>query len=204
MNFNLKWLSNAKEEASARGLASVLIIAALLPVSVFMVTFFLNSQKDARPAIGGAFRLIDYNGKVVTQDDFKGQPVLLFFGYTHCPDVCPTTLFEVSELLRNYNLEKKLHVLFVSVDPERDTPAVLKDYLSSFNGQIMGLSGDRAATDEVLKKYRVYSRKVAGSGADYSMDHTAVIYLLDRQMRFMQPLVIEDPARAAQEIKRVM
>ena len=204
MNFNLKCLSNAKEAASARGLTSVFIIAALLAVSVFMVTFFLNSQKDARPAIGGAFRLIDYNGKVVTQDDFKGQPVLLFFGYTHCPDVCPTTLFEVSELLRNYNLEKKLHVLFVSVDPERDTPAVLKDYLSSFNGQIMGLSGDRAATDEVLKKYRVYSRKVAGSGADYSMDHTAVIYLLDRQMRFMQPLVIEDPARAAQEIKRVM
>lgn len=186
------------------GLASVFIVAVLLAASAFMGTWLLKPEVGARQAVGGPFRLIDYNGKEVTQDDFKGQPVIMFFGYTHCPDVCPTTLFEVSELLRNYGLGKKLQVLFVTVDPERDTPALLKGYLSSFNDQIIGLSGDREATEDVLKKYRVYSRKVAGIGAEYSMDHTAMIYLLDRQMQFVQPLMIEDPARAAQEIKRTM
>ena len=185
------------------GLASVFIVAVLLAASAFMGTWLLKPEVGARQAVGGPFRLIDYNGKEVTQDDFKGQPVIMFFGYTHCPDVCPTTLFEVSELFRKFELGHKVRALFITVDPERDTPAVLKDYLSSFDNEVIGLSGSRFEIDEMLKKFRVYSRKVSGAGSDYSMDHTAMIYLLDKQMQFVQPLMIEDPARAAQEIKRI-
>ena len=95
-------------------------------------------------AIGGPFKLIDQSGKPITDQDMKGRPFLVFFGYTHCPDICPTTLFEISEVLRVLGKDAdRVNALFITVDPERDTPAVMKDYLSSFDPHLRGATGDQ-------------------------------------------------------------
>src|SRR3981189_2481393 len=105
--------------------------------------------------IGGSFKLTDQNGKEVTDQDLKGRPFLVFFGFTHCPDVCPTTLFEVSEIMRALGPDAdRVRALFITVDPERNPPALLKDYLSSFDPHLAGLTGDPAAVTAVAKAYR--------------------------------------------------
>src|SRR5437016_11369225 len=106
-------------------------------------------------AIGGPFKLIDQNGATVTDQDMKGHPFLVFFGFTHCPDVCPTTLFDVSEVLGKLGPDaERVGALFVTVDPERDKPGQLKDYLSSFNPRVHGLTGDPDAVAAMAKAYR--------------------------------------------------
>ncbi len=139
-------------------------------------------------AIGGPFNLVDQNGQPFSDKDLKGKSFLVFFGFTHCPDVCPTTLFEISEILRNLGPEAdNTAALFVSVDPERDTPQAMRDYLASFDPHIRGLTGDRAALAAVAKAYRVYYKKVPLEGGDYTMDHTAIVYLMDKEGRFVAP-----------------
>lgn len=192
---------------SRRTLLPVLALgagAALVAGGALVV--YLDSGPGAPPPslIGGPFRLTSGDGKPVTQDDLKGAVNLVFFGYTHCPDVCPTTLFEISEILRKMNAGNKARGVFISVDPERDTPDVMKDYLSSFDNRIIGLTGDRAAIDPVLKEYRVYAKKVPGKGDDYTMDHSAIVYLMDRQMRFVNALNTANPEQATDEIRRWM
>ena len=123
-------------------------------------------------AVGGPFRLEDQNGKPVSDQDMKGRPFLVFFGYTHCPDICPTTLFEMSEVIRQLGKDAdRIGALFITVDPERDTPAALKDYLSSFDPHLRGLTGDPAAVNAAIKAYRVYAKKIPLEGGDYTMDH---------------------------------
>lgn len=139
-------------------------------------------------AIGGPFNLIDQNGQPFSDKDLKDRSFLVFFGFTHCPDVCPTTLFEISEILRNLGPEADhTAALFISVDPERDTPQAMRDYLASFDPHIRGLTGDAAALAAVAKAYRVYYKKVPLEGGDYTMDHTAIVYLMDKQGRFVAP-----------------
>ncbi len=139
-------------------------------------------------AIGGPFNLIDQNGQPFSDKDLKGKSFLVFFGFTHCPDVCPTTLFEISEILRNLGPEADhTAALFISVDPERDTPQAMRDYLASFDPHIRGLTGDAAALTAVAKAYRVYYKKVPLEGGDYTMDHTAIVYLMDKEGRFVAP-----------------
>jgi protein SCO1 len=139
-------------------------------------------------AIGGPFDLIDQNGQPFTDKNLKGKFFLVFFGFTHCPDVCPTTLFEISEIMRKLGpAADRTAALFISVDPERDTPAAMKDYLSSFDPHVRGLTGDAATLAAVAKAYRVYYKKVPLEGGDYTMDHTAIVYLMDRDGRFVAP-----------------
>jgi protein SCO1/2 len=139
----------------------------------------------------------------MTQDDLKGRPTLLFFGFTHCPDICPTTLFEVSEILRQLGPDAdKVRAAFVTVDPERDTPAVLKDYLGSFDPHLMALTGSREDVERMLKSYRVYSRKVPTDGG-YTMDHTALVYLMDKRGQFVAPFNMKrTPQEAATDLRR--
>jgi protein SCO1/2 len=147
--------------------------------------------------IGGPFRLTDQNGGTVTEQDFKGRPFLVFFGFTHCPEVCPTTLFEVSEILRKLGPDaERVGVLFVTIDPERDTPAALKDYLSSFDSHMRGLTGEPDAIAAVAKAYRVYYKKVPLEN-DYTMDHTAIVYLMDKEGRFVSPFSLKRTTEAA-------
>jgi protein SCO1/2 len=149
-------------------------------------------------AIGGPFKLTDQNGQAVTDQDLKGHPFLVFFGFTHCPDVCPTTLFEVSEILRALGPDAdRMRALFITVDPERDTPALMKDYLSSFDPHLAGLTGDPAAVAAVAKAYRVYFKKVPLDQGGYTMDHTAIIYLMDKDGRFVSPFSLKRTTEAA-------
>jgi protein SCO1/2 len=190
----------------------ILILSAFLAglLSVFAVILVVAGRDTGTIAsvapIGGPFRLIDQNGKPVTDRDLKGHPFLVFFGFTHCPDVCPTTLFEVSEVLRNLGPDgARVRALFVTVDPERDTPAVLKDYLSSFDPRLTGLTGDADAIANIAKSYRVYYKKVPTDGGAYTMDHTALVYLMDKDGRFVLPFNIKRPPEAAAaDLRRYM
>jgi protein SCO1 len=190
----------------------MLVLSAFLAglVVFFMVFLFATGQfRSGGPgvsAIGGPFALTDQDGKPITDRDFKGEPLLVFFGYTHCPDVCPTTLFEISEVLRALGPDAdRVHALYITVDPERDTPAVMKDYLSSFDPHLRGASGDRKAIEAAEKAYRAFAQKVPGENGDYSMDHTALVYLMDKQGRFVAPFSLKRrPEEAAADLKKYL
>jgi len=170
--------------------------------------FLVLGQKQAEmpAAIGGPFQLTDQAGQSVTDQNLKGRPTLIFFGFTHCPDVCPTSLFEISEVLRAMGKDAdKVNAWFVSVDPERDTTAAMKDYLSSFDPHLKGLTGNPEAVAKVLSAYRVFSRKVPLKDGDYTMDHTALIYLMDKDGRFVAPFNLKrSPEDAATDLKRYL
>ncbi len=179
---------------------STLLVGLILLATTLLIT---NSQRQSQNnvAIGGPFRLINHNGLEVSDKDFLGRPVLVFFGYTHCPDICPTKLLEVSEIFRALGPDKKINGLFVTIDPERDTPALLKDYLSSFDSRIVGLTGSQEAILAAEKSFRVYARKVDTGESGYTMDHTALVYLMDRQGRFINVFNTEqDPIGAAKAL----
>jgi len=188
---------------SPRNLLPALVLGfGLALVSVAAWLTFSGQGAPPPSSIGAPFRLMGSEGKSVSDADLKGDVVVMFFGFTHCPDVCPTALFEVSELFRKLGEGAKVRGVFVSVDPERDTPEILKDYLSSFDKRIIGLSGDRAALEPMLKAYRVYARKNPAANGEYSMDHSAIVYLLDKQMRFIGPLNISDAEVALKDIRK--
>jgi protein SCO1/2 len=196
---------------TARTSHILLIFSAFLAgLVIFLGVILFASQYQGLgsgpSAIGGPFKLIDDNGKPITDQDMKGRPFLVFFGYRHCPDICPTTLFEMSEVMRALGQDAdRIGALFITVDPERDTPAMMKDYLSSFDPHLRGLTGDRQAIDAVEKGYRVYAKKVPTDNGDYSMDHTALVYLMDKQGRFVAPFKLNrKPEEAAADLRRYL
>ena len=160
----------------------------------------------APAAIGGPFQLTDQSGQTVTEQSLQGRPSLIFFGFTHCPDICPTTLFEMSEVLKAMGKDAdRVNAYYISVDPERDTMAAMKDYLSSFDPHLKGLTGDPDAVAKVIKDYRVYARKVPLKDGDYTMDHTALIYLMDRNGRFVSPFNLKrKPEESAADLERYL
>ncbi|WP_441238860.1 SCO family protein [Bradyrhizobium sp. 930_D9_N1_4] len=194
--------------SAARPLVIATAFAASLVLGLLIVFWAMGGvSKVAQPAaIGGPFQLTDQTGKAFTDKNLKGKPTLIFFGYTHCPDVCPTSLFEISEVLRALGKDAdKVNAVFISVDPERDTVATMKDYLSSFDPHLEGLSGDPAETAKVISSYRVYAKKVPTKDGDYTMDHTALIYLMDRDGRFVSPFNLKrTPEEAAADLKRYL
>jgi protein SCO1/2 len=164
-----------------------------------------GSGASSATGVGGPFRLEAGGGKIVTDADLRGAPFLVFFGYTHCPDVCPTTLFQLSEVLRVLGPEARIKVLFITVDPERDSPDLMQQYASSFDPRVIGLSGDRAAIDQVTAAYRVYARKAPAANGDYAMDHSAVIYLMDSNGKFLRAFNLDrPPEQAAAELKPLL
>jgi protein SCO1/2 len=182
-------------------LALAILVLGLMGLGVASFMIMSGQQGAQSIAIGGPFQLASANGGEVTDADFKGQPFLVFFGYTHCPDVCPAVLFEISQVLKAMGDDKRIKALFITVDPERDTPAVMKEYLSSFDPRIIGLSGAPQETEAVERAYRVYARKAPGHGGDYAMDHTAVVYLMDKQGRFVTAFNLDrSPQVAAKDL----
>jgi len=186
-----------------------LILAAFLAgLVVFLTVIFVVTGRGpntpSTSAIGGPFQLIDQDGKPITEQDFKGKPFLVFFGYTHCPDVCPATLYDVSEVLRALGPDAdRTGALYITVDPERDTAAVIKDYLSSFDPRLRGATGEPAKIEQAEKAYRVYAKKVPTDGGDYTMDHTALVYLMDKQGRFVAPFSLKRrPDESAAELRK--
>jgi cytochrome oxidase Cu insertion factor (SCO1/SenC/PrrC family) len=138
--------------------------------------------------VGGSFSLIDQNGRRVTDKDFLGRPMLVFFGFTFCPDICPSGLQVIAAALDQLGPKAERVVpVFITIDPSRDSPAQLKSYLASFHPRLVGLSGTEAEIADVAKKYRVYFKKVKDekSSADYTMDHSTIIYLMDAKGQFV-------------------
>ena len=195
-------------ERLRRPVVIIAAFAASLTIGLLLMTWLMGDlRKVATPAaIGGPFQLTDQSGQAVTEKNLKGRPTLIFFGFTHCPDVCPTSLFEISEVLRALGKDaEKVNAFFVSVDPERDTQVKMKDYLSSFDPHLKGLTGDPDAVAKVLSAYRVYAKKVPLKGGDYTMDHTALIYLMDRDGQFVAPFNLKrTPEEAAKDLKRYL
>lgn len=137
------------------------------------------------PQIGGDYTLVDHRGRTVTNRDFLGRPALVFFGFTHCPDVCPTTLFELSSRLKALGPEAdRLQVLFITADPERDKPEQMGLYLQSFDPRIVGLSGSREQVDGAIAAYKVVAKKAPLAGGGYNVDHTASVFMMDSAGKF--------------------
>lgn len=198
---------------TARTSRVLLVFSAfLVGIALFAVVALLVGGRASIPgatspsAIGGPFRLVDQDGRAVSDQDMKGKPFLVFFGFTHCPDVCPTTLFEVSEVLSKLGPDgDRVGALFVTVDPERDTPEKMKDYLASFDPHLRGLSGDAEAIAAMQKGYRVYSKKVALAEGGYTMDHSALVYLMDKEGRFVAPFNLKRrPEDSAADLRRYL
>jgi protein SCO1/2 len=196
------------DRTAARPLVIVAAFTASLLIGLLVVLWGMGGVRGvtAPAAIGGPFQLTDQSGATVTEKDLQGHPTLIFFGFTHCPDVCPTSLFEISEILRAMGSDAdKVNAYFISVDPERDTASAMKDYLSSFDPHLKGLTGDAAAVQKVLGEYRVYAKKVPLKDGDYTMDHTALIYLMDRDGKFVSPFnVSRKPEDAASDLKHYL
>ena len=168
-------------------------VAALLLLAVILLQ--TGRSPVAATGIGGPFSLVDQDGRPATEAAVKGKPFVVFFGYTHCPDVCPTTLSDLTQTLEALGPGAAVPALFITVDPQRDTPAVLKSYLSSFDPRIQGLTGDPAAVAAAERGYRAYARKgeVAPAGS-YGMDHTG------RDGSFLHALDLSKPREAAADI----
>jgi protein SCO1/2 len=195
-------------DRATRPLVVFAAFAGSLAVGLIVVLWLLGGLRTvtAPASIGGPFKLTDQTGQVVTEKNLQGRPTLIFFGYTHCPDVCPTSLFEMSEVLRARGKDAdRVNAYFISVDPQRDTSAVMKDYLTSFDPHLKGLTGDPETVAKVLSEYRVYAKKIPLKDGDYTMDHTALIYLMDRDGRFVAPFNLKQtPEAAAADLKRYL
>lgn len=166
-----------------------------------------KNETVASSSIGGPFSLINQKGEAISDKTFLGKPTAIFFGFTHCPEICPTSLSDLTRWLAALGPDgDRLNVVFVTVDPERDTAAVLSDYLKAFDPRITGATGTSQQIAAILTGYRVYARKVPIEGTnDYTMDHSAAIYLMDRQGRFVVPLKYqEDDKTALEKLRRVL
>lgn len=163
-------------------------------IVLLFVTVLAGCEHAEQPALqlsditgakfGRDFKLTDHNGRVRTLADFRGKVVTIFFGYTHCPDVCPTVLAEMAQVMRELGPDaKNVQVLFVTVDPERDTPDVLRKYVPAFYPSFLGLYGDAKATARTAKEFKIVYQKHALPGGGYSMDHSAGTYIYDRKGR---------------------
>jgi len=194
--------------ANNRTLVIVTAFTASLLIGLLVMLWAIGGVRGvtAPAAIGGPFQLTDQSGATVTEKNLQGKPSLVFFGFTHCPDICPTSLFEMSEILRAMGKDAdRVNAYFISVDPERDNKEAMKDYLSSFDPHLKGLTGDPEAVAKVLSAYRVYAKKVPLKDGDYTMDHTALTYLMDRDGRFVAPFNLNrKPEEAAADLKKYL
>lgn len=139
--------------------------------------------------VGGAFHLIDQDGRQVSERSLMGRPTAIFFGFTYCPEVCPTTLTRIGHWLKALGPDgDRLNVVFVSVDSERDTPKALKRYLSDFDPRIKGFTGTPQSVAQIARGYHVYYRKILLPGKTYTYEHSAAVYLMDAQGRFVEPI----------------
>ena len=170
----------------ARRAVLILAVGLVMLAATLAALYLMRPPGDGRadatagPQIGGPFALVDQEGRRVTEASYAGRHLLVFFGFTHCPDVCPLALGEVSVALDALGpAAAKVQPLFVSVDPERDTPAALKDFITAFDDRIVGLTGSPEEVAAAARAYRVYFKKVPVQGAlGYTMDHSAFVYLV--------------------------
>ena len=179
------------------------LISLLLP-SILKKNF--QTQYSSEVKLGASFELIDSNGNKITEAAFVGSPTVLFFGFTHCPTVCPLALHRLSLLIEKLDKDqKKLKVYFITLDPERDTWRVLNKYLTGFNNRIIGITGESEKIKILAKSWGIYSKKVPLDGDNYSIDHTALIFLLKNNGNFLKTIDFEDDFELSlKEIKKLL
>ena len=186
-------------------LVTILVVAiagALIYQSIYGGT---DRSMIADTKMGAPFELIDQNGNPITEKAMEGQPAAVFFGFTHCPEVCPTTLYEMAGWLNKLGEEgDNIRAFFISVDPERDTPAAMKSYVENFTDRITGITGDSEQLKNLQKAWRIYAKKVPLEGGDYTMDHTASVLLVDGEGRFKGTIAYgESSETAVQKLRRL-
>ncbi|MBL0374451.1 SCO family protein [Rhizobium sp. KVB221] len=188
------------------------ILAALMAGLFFWLWSEVSTKQSAlsEEPFGVAFSLVGQDGKPVTEQAFRGKPTALLFGFTHCPEICPTTVYELSGWMKTADPDKtKLQAYFVSVDPERDTPAILGTYLSNVTDRISGISGDPAKVEAMARGFKVYFKKVptdpAKPDGEYTMDHSASVFLLDKEGRFAGTIAYgENPEVAVKKLQNLI
>ena len=179
------------------------LISLLLP-SILKKNF--QTQYSSEAKLGSSFELIDSNGSKITEAAFVGSPTVLFFGFTHCPTVCPLALHRLSLLIEKLGKDQnKLKAYFITLDPERDTWKVLNKYLTGFNNRIIGITGESEKIKILAKSWGIYSKKVPLDGDNYSIDHTALIFLLKNNGNFLKTIDFEDDFELSlKEIKKLL
>ncbi|MEO1703220.1 MAG: SCO family protein [Pseudomonadota bacterium] len=180
----------------------IITIAAIIFVAVGMRGDIRNEQ-EAAAAYGVPFELIDHNGQPITEAAFRGQPTALFFGFTHCPEVCPTTVYELNGWFEKLGDEgRKINAFFVTIDPDRDTAEMLGLYLESQSDRITGITGDPEKVRAMARGFNIYFKKFDEDENGYNMDHTASILLLDSNGAFRKTISYgENPDTALQKLR---
>jgi protein SCO1/2 len=187
----------------------VVVGMAALGMIAFLWTQSARDQAASQTSlgtIGGPFTLTASDGQPFPSSRLNGKPAAIFFGFTHCPDVCPTTLARLAKLRRQLGQgDDALSIVFISVDPERDTPAAVANYLTLFDTPVVGLTGTPAQVEQVKKQFGIYSRKVEQPGGGYSVDHTAAVMLMDKNGEFVATLSPEEGDQVAlDKLKRII
>ena len=187
----------------------VLVALAMAALAFLMLRPAQQTPTQQQPmtisSVGGPFTLTGSDGKPFSSVSLGGKPYAIFFGFTHCPDVCPTTLARLTKLRRELGKgDGALSIVFISVDPERDTPAEVDTYMKLYDSPVIGLTGTPAQIEQVKKQFGTYSRKVEQPGGSYSVDHTATVILLDRNGQFSSTLSPEEGNQVAlDKLKRI-
>lgn len=166
-----------------------------------------NATDVSNAGFGGAFNLTDHTGKARTLADFKGKVIVLFFGYSHCPDVCPTTMADLKQAMKLLGSRAdEVQVLFVTLDPERDTQAVLAQYVPHFDQRFIGLFGTRTQTEQVTKDFKLYAAKVENTGkSGYTIDHSAGSYVFDKAGKLRLYVAFgTQPKEVASDIEKLL
>ncbi|MDN3030417.1 MAG: SCO family protein [Candidatus Tisiphia sp.] len=155
--------------------------------------------------IGGKFELTDQDDKIFNSDNLKGKLSLIYFGFTYCPDICPTSLQKIMEVINTLDKYKiDVEFVFITIDPKRDSSDVIKEYLKHFNSKFIGLTGSEQQIKEVADKFKVYYAKIDTNSEDYMLDHSSFVYLMDRQGKYVKHFYLNSSAQEIIEFIRVM
>ncbi len=156
--------------------------------------------------IGGPFTLTDQNGNTVTEAALQGHPSAMYFGYTYCPDVCPTTLADLTQWMGDLGADAdKMKVYFITVDPARDTRDVMASYMQAFDPHFIALTGPQPEIDKIVKEYHIYAHKVPGTNGNYTMDHTATVFLLNSKAELVSTIDYQEKTdKALAKLKRLI
>jgi protein SCO1/2 len=185
-----------------KGLVAAAVMVAAIAVAAGVTALWmgpaLRAQVQSSTKIGGPFTLVDETGAQVTDAALKGRPTVMYFGYTFCPEICPTTLTELVQWMQLLGPDAdKLNYVFVTVDPERDTPKVMHDYVSAFDPRIRGFTGTSDQITKVTSEYRVYYKRIPTSDGGYVMDHSAILYLIDSEGKFAGHIAYQEKTASA-------
>ncbi|MCC8371522.1 MAG: SCO family protein [Rickettsia endosymbiont of Pseudomimeciton antennatum] len=193
------------------------IIAVGLLITIMSFYLWLSADTPQKPLagrgggynddvqIGGKFELTDQDGKIFNSDSLKGKLSLIYFGFTYCPDICPTSLQKITEVVNTLDKYKiAVEFVFITIDPERDSSDVLKEYLKHFNSKFIGLTGNDRQIKEVADKFKVYYAKIDTNSEDYMLDHSSFVYLMDRQGKYVKHFYLDSSAQEIIEFIRIM